>query len=95
MKSVSTQLFDFLQANYGQVFASGEIQRMIFKNKNGTTSTPRSLVRRLEELCADGKIQVSYVGKHAHYSCGEKKKEHRFIPFITPDGRRAMREIVV
>lgn len=66
-KSVSQQLLDYLHQNKG-VFASGTIQRMEWRNANGTLATPRSLVRRLQELAERGEIQVQEINGHAHYS---------------------------
>ena len=47
-KSAETLLLDFLKANPSK-WASGDLQRREWRNKNGTLATPRSLVRRLEE----------------------------------------------
>lgn len=60
MKSAESALIDFLRSNPSK-YASAELQRMIWKNKNGTTATARSIVRRLEENAEDGGIlKVSY-----------------------------------
>src|SRR3990167_2809666 len=48
MKSAEQQLLDFLKSNPSK-FASGDLQRREWKNKNQTLATPRSIVRRLEE----------------------------------------------
>jgi len=59
-KSVETQLIDFLKEN-PSVWASGDLQRHEWRNKNGSLATPRSIVRRLEENAAEGGVlQVSY-----------------------------------
>ena len=74
MKSVSTQLEDFLRSHKGEVFASGDLQRMSWSNRNGSLATPRSIVRRLEELAEEGVIKVEYKERnHAHYTYGERK----------------------
>ena len=41
---------------------------MTWTNKSGSTSTPRSIVRRLQELAQDGKIFVKEINGHSHYS---------------------------
>jgi hypothetical protein len=66
-KSVSTQLLEYLQTNHG-VHASGNLQRLEWRNRDGTLAVPRTVVRRLQELAADGKIHIQYTGNHAHYS---------------------------
>jgi hypothetical protein len=45
--------------------ASGEIQRAA---ANATTYTPRTVVRRLQELANEGRLEVSYVKGHAYYT---------------------------
>ena len=65
--SVPQQLLTFLETNTG-TFASGELQRMTWLNKDRTNATPRSIVRRLQELAEDGKIHVQEINGHAHYS---------------------------
>lgn len=66
-KSVQDQLLDYLQANPG-VHASGTIQRLEWKNKDGTLAVPRTIVRRLQELAEEGKIHAEIRGNHTHYS---------------------------
>ena len=65
--SVSQQLLEFLQKNAGE-YASGELQRQTWYNKDGTEAVPRTIVRRLQELAQDGKIHVKEINGHAHYS---------------------------
>lgn len=43
---------------------SGEIQRIV---ANKTTYTPRTTVRRLQELAESGALEVKMVRGHAHY----------------------------
>lgn len=66
-KSISDQLLKYLQTNVG-VFSSGELQRMTWTNKSGSIATPRTVVRRLQELAEDGKVSVTTINGHAHYS---------------------------
>lgn len=66
-KSAEQRIKEFLAENPAW-FASGDLQRRIWLNKDGTTATPRSIVRRLEEMVEDGILEVEYRGKHAaHY----------------------------
>src|SRR3990167_1043994 len=48
MKSVETQLLDFLKSNPSK-FASVALEKMEWKNKNGSSANPRTLIRRLQE----------------------------------------------
>jgi hypothetical protein len=66
-QSVSDQLLAYLQTNHG-VFASGDLQRMEWRNSNNSLAVPRSVVRRLQELAEDDKIHCEMRGNHAHYS---------------------------
>ena len=97
MKSVETQLLDFLKANPSK-YASAELQRMPWKNKNGTLATPRSIVRRLEENAEEGgMLEVSYDDhNNAFYNIksGYEKKTHTFIQSFREDGSPFMREVV-
>lgn len=75
MKSVSQQLLDYLQSNPG-THASGDLQRMEWRNMDLTLAVPRTIVRRLQELAEEGKIHAEIRGNHTHYSATpiEKKK---------------------
>jgi hypothetical protein len=74
MKTAEDRLIDFLRANPSK-YASAELQRMTWANKNGTTATPRSIVRRLEENAGpDGILEVSY-DEHGN-AWYEVKQEH-------------------
>lgn len=89
MKTVRDQLADFLKANAGKKFASGDLQRMEWLNKDNTKCTPRSVVRRLEELCEEKFINVEYGEKnHAYYCWGNPMKTVKeVVQMFTPDGR--------
>jgi len=47
-KSVETQLLDFLKSNPSK-FASVTLEKMEWKNKNGSPANPRTIIRRLQE----------------------------------------------
>ena len=77
-KSVEQQLIDFLRENYIW-FSSGDLQRKVWLNRDGSTATPRSIVRRLEEN-AEGDnavFDVSYGNKGA--ASYRIKQEHRKV----------------
>lgn len=75
MKSISQQLADYLKTVAPAQIASGELQRLTWRNKNGSIAVPRSVVRRLEELVEDGTLQVEIKDKHAFYSYGNPVKQ--------------------
>lgn len=75
MATARDRLHSFFRAHAGEVFASGDIQRMEWRNKNATLATPRSIVRRLEELTEEGILKVEYKERnHAFYSFGDKMR---------------------
>ena len=79
MKTVEQSLLEFFYLHPNEVFASGEMQRLVWKNKNGTTATPRTVVRRLQELCELGRIQNVGSMKSAKYTLhGEPPKKRQF-----------------
>lgn len=82
-KSVETQLIDFLRSNPSK-FASAELQRMPWKNKNQTLATPRSIVRRLEENAEEGgMLQVTYDDhNNAFYNIKEGFQKKEFIDYV-------------
>ena len=85
-KSVETQLIDFLKENPSR-WASAELQRKEWRNRNGTLATPRSIVRRLEENAeAGGMLEVSYDDhNNAHYQIKqEHKKKIRQLIHLPP-----------
>lgn len=87
--SAKQNILTFLQSNKG-VFHNGELQRMVFKNKNGSQATGDTIKRRLQNLAEENKIHVSYRGGEAHYSANYiepvKKPEYRIVDL--PDGSR-------
>ena len=85
-KSVSTQLKEFLGKNAGE-YASGELQRMEWKNRDGTTATPRTIVRRLQELAQNGEIYVKEINGHAHYSAEPIIVVKKIKGYVLLDGK--------
>lgn len=87
-KSISDQLVQYLQENHG-VFSSGDLQRLEWRNIDGTVALPRTIVRRLQELAEEGTIHCEMRGNHAHYSADPIPKPEKFIPLvILPDGTK-------
>lgn len=67
MNSAADNLLAYLKSISPAFEMSANLQRMIFKNANGTTASPRSLVRRLEEMAVEGKLEVAYENGNAKY----------------------------
>lgn len=68
MKSAEHNLILFLRKN-PEWHSSGQLQRMEWRNRNGTLATPRSIVRRLQEN-AEGDnaiLEVEYRGQSTYY----------------------------
>lgn len=65
------QVLAYIRKHSNEWHPSAMLQRMIWKNRRGTTASPRSIVRRLEELENERLIAVGYEGVNAKY---------RFIP---------------
>lgn len=84
------QLVKYLLDNEGS-HASGELQRIYWSKyaygeKRGF-HTPRSVVRRLEELAEENLINVEYKQNHAWYSAvREKLTPKKQIVTILPSG---------
>jgi len=64
--SISDQLARFMRNGHGWV-ASGDLQRMDWRDKKGNLATPSNISRRLRELAADGVLEVQIRHGHAHY----------------------------
>ena len=74
-KSAEQNIISFLKEN-PSVFAAAELQRMSFKNRNGSTASPKAISRRLQENAegTNSLLEVSYINGNAHYRIRE---EHR------------------
>ena len=93
MKSAEQNIIDFLKSN-PSVFPAAKLQRMEFRNKNGTLASPKAISRRLQEL-AEGEhaiLEVSYPdGKNAHYQVKQNHRKVKYLYLPQPDG--SMKEI--
>lgn len=65
--SLKDRLYRYLLGGHGFV-ASGDLQRLVVEK---TKYTPRTAVRRLEELAAEGKLEVQYRKGHAYYRAAD------------------------
>ena len=86
MKSITAQLLDYLQANHG-VFASGTLQKLEWRNKSGSTAVPRTIVRQLQHLAEQGKINVQIINNHAHYSAQPIPPPKKQVVKELPNGK--------
>lgn len=91
--TVPQQLIAYFRANAGKWIASGEVQRLQWRNKNGTTAVPRSIVRRLQELCEEGTLKEEIRDRHAWYSYAKEVRERKIIQCFTEDGRPYIKEV--
>jgi hypothetical protein len=64
--SISDQLAKFMRDGHRWV-ASGDLQRMDWRDKKGNLATPSNISRRLTELAADGVLEVQIRRGHTHY----------------------------
>lgn len=70
-----------LKGDYPSVFAGAELQRMEFRNKDGTVASPAVISRRLRELEEEKLIAVRYENKrHAHYRYLQEQERENYIP---------------
>ena len=91
-KGTSDNIFSFLQAN-PSTFIAADLERMVFLNRKGNPSSPKSIRNRLQDLARDGKISVEEKGGFAYYSIHEAHKKKPVyviddsLPPIRKDGR--------
>lgn len=93
-KSAEQNLIDFLKEN-SDWFSSGALQRMPFKNKNGSLATPRTLVRRLQENTQgdNAVLEVKYEGRITYYRIKQEHRKAKYHYIDLPDGTK--REVKV
>lgn len=68
--SLRDRLMRYLLKQHGWV-ASGDLQRLVVAH---TSYTPRTAVRRLEELANEGKLKVEYRKGHAFYRAKQNNR---------------------
>ena len=58
------RLLRYFLKRHTEWISSGEVQRLVSAY---TTQTPRTAVRRLQELCEDGKLERKLIKGHSWY----------------------------
>lgn len=79
---------DFFYQHPGSVYHSGVLQRMEWRGKNGKVQTPRTLVRRLQELAEDGLLLNVGTSKSAQYKLAGEPPRAPQVVFKEVDGQR-------
>jgi hypothetical protein len=69
--TIREQLTKHLREGHGWV-ASGDLQRMEWRDSHGRLATPSNISRRLRELAADGVLEVQLRRGHAYYRVAQK-----------------------
>lgn len=72
-ETLRNRLIRYFKNNPTSIVASGDIQRMV---ANKTTYTPRTAVRRLEELANEGILNIKMVKGHAWYHLASKTSQN-------------------
>jgi arginine repressor len=70
--SLKERLVRYLRNHHGFI-ASGDLQRLPWKDSRGTLITPANISRRLRELAAEGLLQVRIRKGHAFYTVAQKQ----------------------
>lgn len=92
-KSAQERIKEWLREN-PEWYASAHLQRLPWPNKDGTLASPRSVVRRLEELAEEGILEVEYRGKNAaYYRIKAEFKKPKYTYIDLPDGSK--REVLI
>lgn len=69
--SLKERLVRYMQKRHSEFVASGDLQRLVAQH---TSYTPRTTVRRLEELAAAGELEVEYRKGHSWYRIAPQAK---------------------
>jgi hypothetical protein len=69
--TIPEQLAKHLREGHGFV-ASGDLQRMEWRDSRGALATPSNISRRLRELEVEGVLEVQIRKGHAHYRPAQK-----------------------
>jgi hypothetical protein len=87
-KSAEQNIIDFLRSNPSK-YASASLQRMEFRNKNGTVASPKAISRRLQEN-AEGDhavLEVSYDDhNNSHYQIKQELRKKEQVVTRLPNG---------
>ena len=85
--SAKNHILAFLQGNPGSVYHGGQLQRMEFKNRNGSNATGDTIKRRLNDLVVEKKIHVDYKGGQAYFSAEPIPAPKRQVVKELPNGK--------
>jgi hypothetical protein len=91
MKNLKPQFVAYLQANPG-FHASGDLQRMQWRDHRGKLASPSNITRRLREMVNEGILLVEHRKNHA-YSAAKAKAPPKFRYEQLPNG--AVLEVAV
>lgn len=69
--SLKERLVLYLMKRHSEYMASGDLQRIVAKY---TDYTPRTVVRRLEELVNENRLEVQYRKGHAFYRVKDESR---------------------
>lgn len=88
-KSAESNLIDFLKSNPSK-FASASLQRMEFRNKNGSLASPKAISRRLQEN-AEGEhavLEVTYDDhNNSYYQVKQEHVKKKQVVTYLPNGK--------
>jgi hypothetical protein len=70
--TIKEQLAKHLRAGHGFI-ASGDLQRLEWRDSHGALATPSNISRRLRELVVDGTLEVQIRKGHAYYRLAQKE----------------------
>lgn len=80
---LADRLTRYLESRYPDYVASGELQKLTIERAGQTGKT---CTRRLQELAADGVLEVQYREKHHAFYRAKKGKVRQMVEQL-PDGR--------
>ena len=69
--SLRERLLRYFKKNHSAWIPSGQIQRLVVEY---TTQTPRTCVRRLQEMAEEGLLERKIVKGHTHYKLSQSKE---------------------
>lgn len=78
--SAQDKILEYLLEKAGEWHPTGNLQRMEWKNEDGTLAIPRTVQRRLQNLEEKSLIAVQYEGKSCKYRYIPEKYRPRYIP---------------
>lgn len=88
--SLQKSIYSFFFKEKNSWINSGELERMVFKNRNGTVAKPTSVTRRIRELEEMRLIAVKYEGatQSALYKFIPRELRANYIPVSKRPGHK-------